>query len=87
MKPIYILFTFMGMGFLNAQTLVINEIDPDSPGADTAEFIELYSSTPNLALDGYALVLFNGGEDPSYAASYLDGQSTYANAYLVYCDT
>lgn len=46
----------MGMGFLNAQTLVINEIDPDSPGADTAEFIELYSSTPNLALDGYALM-------------------------------
>ena len=43
MKPIYILFTFVGVGFLNAQTLVINEIDPDSPGADTAEFIELYS--------------------------------------------
>ena len=87
MKPIYILFTFMGMGFLNAQTLVINEIDPDSPGADTAEFIELYSSTPNLALDGYALVLFNGGGDASYAAYDLDGQSTDANGYFVIGDS
>lgn len=52
MKPTNTRFLFMGVGFLNAQTLVINEIDADSPGADTAEFIELYSSTPNLALDG-----------------------------------
>ena len=87
MKPIYILFTFMGMGFLNAQTLVINEIDPDSPGPDTAEFIELYSSTPNLALDGYALVLFNGGDDASYASYDLEGQSTDANGYFVIGDS
>ena len=87
MKPIYILFTFVGVGFLNAQTLVISEIDPDSPGADTAEFIELYSSTPNLALDGYAPVLFNGGGDASYAAYDLDGQSTDANGYFVIGDS
>lgn len=87
MKPIYILFTFMGMGFLNAQTLVINEIDPDTPGTDMAEFIELYSSTPNLALDGYALVLFNGDDDASYASYDLDGQSTDANGYFVIGDS
>lgn len=77
----------MGMGFLNAQTLVINEIDPDTPGTDMAEFIELYSSTPNLALDGYALVLFNGSDDASYASYDLDGQSTDANGYFVIGDS
>lgn len=77
----------MGMGFLNAQTLVINEIDPDTPGTDMSEFIELYSSTPNLALDGYALVLFNGSDDASYASYDLDGQSTDANGYFVIGDS
>ena len=65
MKPTYILLYVLGLGFLNAQTLVINELDADTPGSDTAEFIELYSATANLALDGYALVLFNGGDDAS----------------------
>ena len=77
----------MSMGFLNAQTLVINEIDPDTPGTDTAEFIELYSSTPNLALEGYALVLFNGSDDASNASYDLDEQSTDANGYFVIVDS
>ncbi len=77
----------MGVGLLNAQTLVINEIDADSPGTDTAEFIELYSSTPNLALDGYVLVLFNGADDAIYAAYDLDGYSTDANGFFVIGDS
>jgi hypothetical protein len=87
MKPIDSLFIFMGISFLNAQTIVINEIDADSPGADTAEFIELYSSTPNLALDGYVLVLFNGADDASYAAYDLDGYSTDVNGFFVIGDS
>jgi hypothetical protein len=87
MKPIDSLFIFMGISFLNAQALVINEIDADSPGADTAEFIELYSSTPNLALDGYVLVLFNGADDASYAAYDLDSYSTDANGFFVIGDS
>jgi hypothetical protein len=87
MKPIDSLFLFMGISFLNAQKIVINEIDADSPGADTAEFIELYSSTPNLALDGYVLVLFNGADDASYAAYDLDGYSTDANGFFVIGDS
>lgn len=86
MKPTYILLYVLGLGFLNAQTLVINELDADTPGSDTAEFIELYSATANLALDGYALVLFNGGDDASYAAYDLDGYSTDANGYFVVGD-
>jgi hypothetical protein len=87
MKPIDSLFIFMGISFLNAQALVINEIDADSPGADTAEFIELYSSTPNLALDGYVLVLFNGADDASYAAYDLDSYSTDAIGFFVIGDS
>ena len=87
MKPVFIYLYVMGMGFLNAQSLVINELDADTPGTDTAEFIELYSSTPNLALDGYALVLFNGGDDASYAAYDLDGYSTDSSGYFVIGDS
>lgn len=87
MKPTYILLYVIGLGFLNAQTLVINELDADTPGSDTAEFIELYSATANLALDGYALVLFNGGDDASYAAYDLDGYSNDANGYFVVGDS
>ena len=41
--------------------LVINEIDPDTPGADAAEFIELDTGVAQaLSLDGYVIALFNG---------------------------
>lgn len=87
MKPTFIPFFLMGISFLSAQTLVINEIESDSPGADDAEFIELYSTTPNTNLDGYVLVLFNGNGDNSYAAYDLDGYSTDANGYFVIGDS
>lgn len=87
MKPTYILLNVKGLGFLNALTLVINELDADNPGLDTAGFIELFSSTPNIALDGHALVLFNGNDDASYAAYDLDGFSTNANGYFVLGDS
>jgi hypothetical protein len=86
MMPTYTLLAFLGVGFLSAQTLMINEVDADCPGADTAEFIELYSSTPNFPLDGYALVLFNGSNDASYASYDLDGHSTDSNGYFVIGD-
>src|ERR671928_182837 len=41
--------------------LVINEIDYDQPGTDTAEFIELKNNGANgVNLDPYSLVLVNG---------------------------
>ena len=87
MKPIYIVFPFVGMTFLSAQSLVISEVESDSPGTDDAEFIELYSTTPNTSLNGYVLVLFNGSDDASYAAYDLDGYTTDANGYFVIGDT
>jgi len=65
-------------------SLVINEVDVDTPGADSAEFIELYDGgVGNTPLNGLVLVLYNGSTDSSYAAFDLDGYSTNANGYIV----
>ena len=58
---------------------MINEIDADTPGSDTAEFIELYDGgSGNTPLDGLVVVLYDGGSTPftgnqSYAAFDLSG--------------
>ena len=66
--------------------VVINEIDPDTPGTDTAEFIELRTTDPTTALDGLVLVLINGSSDTSYGAFDLDGYTTDANGVFVLCE-
>jgi DNA/RNA endonuclease G (NUC1) len=66
-----------------ATNVIINEVDADTPGADTAEFVELYDGgVGNTTLDGLVLVLFNGNGDVSYGAFDLDGFSTDANGYF-----
>ena len=65
--------------------VVINEIDSDTPGTDTAEFIELLGP-PNASLSGLVLVLFNGSNNTSYLAVDLTGQTTDANGLFVVCD-
>lgn len=65
--------------------IVINEIDSDTPGTDTKEFVELKTATPNFPLDGYVLVFFNGNTssastgNKSYFAISLNGVTTDAN--------
>ena len=86
MKTLFFLLLVFVTTFSTAQ-LYINEIESDSPGTDDAEFIELYSTTPNTSLNGYVLVLFNGSDDASYAAYDLDGYTTDANGYFVIGDT
>ena len=79
-----LLFLFT-VHFINAQ-IVINEVDSDTQGTDTKEFIELKSDTPNFALDGFVVVLFNGstnGADSSYFTIDLDGFSTDINGLLL----
>ena len=80
------LFTMLGY----SQSVVINELDCDTTfegnNIDNHEFIELLSSVPNFALDGYVLVLFNGstsGGDSSYFTLDLDGYSTDVNGLLL----
>ena len=62
--------------------LVINEVDADSPGADVAEFVELYGPA-NASLNGLTVVFFNGSNDLSYASFDLDGYSLDANGFFV----
>ncbi|WGK64513.1 DUF5689 domain-containing protein [Croceiramulus getboli] len=64
--------------------LLINEIDADTEGTDTMEFIELYDGgVGNASLNGYAVVFYNGSNDSSYAVYDLDGFSTNASGYFV----
>lgn len=83
MKKITLLFLFFSfIGF----SQVINEVDADQSGTDSAEFVEI-SWTPNTALDGLVVVMFNGSDDQSYAAYGLDGFSTDANGLFVLGNT
>ncbi|MGB3543579.1 CHRD domain-containing protein [Rubrivirga sp.] len=64
--------------------VTINEVDSDTPGTDTAEFVELYNGGSDaVALDDAVLVLYNGNDDASYQAIDLDGLSIDAGGYLV----
>ncbi len=48
--------------------LVLNEVDYDEPGTDSAEFVEVYNPTASpIALDSIALVLVNGSNSKEYA--------------------
>ncbi|MBL4604597.1 MAG: T9SS type A sorting domain-containing protein, partial [Flavobacteriaceae bacterium] len=68
--------------------LVINELDADTAGTDTLEFVELYDGgTGNTSLDGFVLVMYNGSNNLSYAAYDLDGQTTNADGYFVLGNT
>ena len=66
--------------------VVVNEVDADTPGADAAEFVELYNPT-DVAVDlaGSSLVLFNGAADgnAAYRAVDLTGTITPGGYYVV----
>ena len=65
-------------------TIVINEVDADTPGTDTAEFIELYDGgVGNTSLAGLVVVLYNGSNDATYATFNLSDYTTDADGYLV----
>jgi endonuclease G len=77
-------FTFTTEAQPVGMNVIINEIDADTPGSDTAEFIELYDGgVGNTPLDGLTVVLFAGETHTSYAAFSLNGYSTHANGYFV----
>jgi len=65
-------------------SVLINEVDCDTPGSDAAEFVELYDGgAGNSALDGLVLVFFEGASDVSYEAFDLDGQTTDGDGFFV----
>ena len=66
--------------------VMVNEVDADTTGTDTAEFIELFDGGKgSVPLTGLAVVLYNGSNDQSYAAFDLDTYSTDATGYFVIC--
>ncbi|RRO17199.1 endonuclease [Flavobacteriaceae bacterium 14752] len=84
----YIFTLLLSFCFLNliAQNPTINELDADTDGVDTKEFIEIKTDNPFSPLDGYLLVLFNGsssGGDLSYFNLDLDGFTTDINGLFV----
>ncbi len=67
-----------------ADGILINEVDSDTPGTDTAEFIELYDGgRGHTDLSGLVVVLWNGSNDAAYHAIDLAGQQTGAGGYFV----
>ena len=70
----------------DAPKIVINEVDSDTPGSDTVEFIELYDGgVGNVSLTGYIVVFFNGmaANNPSYLAIDLVGKQTDSNGFFL----
>ena len=64
-------------------SLVVNEIDYDQVGSDTAGFVEIRNNGDTQAtLDGIALVFVNGGDSAEYDRVPLTG-TLAAGAYLV----
>jgi len=72
-----------GGGGGTGPALVINEIDYDQVGSDTAGFVEIRNNGDATAtLDGIALVFVNGGDSTEYDRVALTG-TLAAGAYLV----
>jgi hypothetical protein len=61
---------------------LINEVDANSAGADTAEFIELFG-TPGAALDGLCFLALNGSNDRVYLRIDLDGGRLSSGGFYV----
>lgn len=74
------------MALTSHAAVVINEIDYDQPGTDTAEFIELFNSgTSAVSLNNYFIELINGTNSSSYRSIDLSGFSINASSYFVAC--
>lgn len=86
MKLNFTFLCFILVFQLFAQNAIINELDSDTDGVDTKEFIEIKTVNPFSSLDGYMIVLFNGsssGGDASYFNLELDGFTTDINGLFV----
>ena len=81
------LLTFTSsLAFTSNAAVIINEIDYDQPGTDTAEFIELFNSgTSAVSLDNYVVELINGSNASSYRTIDLSGFNIDSNGYFVMC--
>ncbi len=73
---------------ISMASFLINEVDADTAGTDTLEFLEIYDGgVGNTALDGLVVVMYNGSNNLSYGAYDLDGQTTNTQGYFVLGNT
>lgn len=69
-----------------AQNLIINEIDYDQPGTDTAEFIELLNAdVTSIDLSNYEVELVNGSNGVVYQTITLPNVNLASGDYFVIC--
>jgi uncharacterized protein len=74
------------LSVVSTPALLINEVDADQTGTDSAEFVELFDGgSGNTSLDGLVLVLINGATDSTYRTVDLDGYRTDDDGYFVIC--
>lgn len=74
-------------GITSTAGLIINEVDYDTVGTDTAEYVELYNASSSaIDLAGYKLVFVNGSGMSSYLTVDLSTAATSiaAGQYLVF---
>ena len=69
-----------------AVNLVINEIDYNQPGSDTAEFVEIYNADTIFAhLQDYTLQLVDGANGTVYQSIALPDRTLSPGSYFVVC--
>ncbi len=74
------------IAFNGHTAIIINEIDYDQPGSDTAEFIELFNAgTSAVSLNNYSIDLINQNAATIYRSIDLSGFNIIANGYFVIC--
>ena len=74
------------LAFNSNAAVILNEIDYDQPGADTAEFIELFNNgSTSVSLENYSIELVNGRDASVYRSIDLSGFNIDANSYFVVC--
>ena len=56
----------------NCQTIWLNELNYDTPGQDTSEFVEI-AGIAGTSLDNYSLLFVNGGDTETYLTLPLSG--------------
>lgn len=88
LKALRCLFVFSVLNQAAKAQIYINELDSDTPGIDTKEFVEIRTMIPFTSLNGYVLVFFNGNPtasnaNESYYAISLNGLVTDANGLVV----
>jgi len=77
---------FSSIAFNSHAAIIINEIDYDQPGSDTAEFIELFNTgVSTVSLSNYSIDLINQNASSIYRSIDLSGFNISANSYFVIC--